>query len=258
MQLSPNHISITSQNKIKEICKPLFDVTEICYFIFARFYDDGSHIAFPSDAAWHQYFWSKEYHKKSRARLEPGSHLWHAEQTLSEASLEAKTLFNMDNKLDIVMRGDGYYDIFGFASTANNHKIIDFYFNNMDLLKKFTFYFVDRAHSLIKEGEKLENRLFINEPEPSVDQSLNNRMDNVINRLRIRNFKFPKFSLSERQMQCLMLTLRGRTANDIGQHLSISPKTAESYLESVKNKFNCNSKAELFDKAYEFGIIDLI
>ena len=66
-----------------------------------------------------------------------------------------------------------------------------------------------------------------------------------------------KICLSKREAECLYYTLKGRTAMEIGDILMISPKTVESYIAAAKNKLGCDTRAELFDKAYALGISTL-
>lgn len=54
--------------------------------------------------------------------------------------------------------------------------------------------------------------------------------------------------LSQQQLKCLRLLVRGKTAKMIAQELGISPRTVESYCEQIKLKFNVSSKSELIDK----------
>ncbi|MDF1654831.1 MAG: helix-turn-helix transcriptional regulator [Coxiellaceae bacterium] len=65
-------------------------------------------------------------------------------------------------------------------------------------------------------------------------------------------------ALSKREKECLIWLLRGRSAQQIGHMLCISNKTAESYLQKAKEKMNCESRHELFDKAYRLGYIDFV
>jgi DNA-binding CsgD family transcriptional regulator len=59
-----------------------------------------------------------------------------------------------------------------------------------------------------------------------------------------------KFNLSRRELECLFYLLRGQTAKAIGQHLCLSKRTIESYIENIKAKFGCRTKAELCCLAY--------
>jgi DNA-binding CsgD family transcriptional regulator len=43
----------------------------------------------------------------------------------------------------------------------------------------------------------------------------------------------------------LFFILRGRSAKQIGEIMSLSKRTIESYIENIKSKFGCNTKADL-------------
>lgn len=53
---------------------------------------------------------------------------------------------------------------------------------------------------------------------------------------------------SRREKDVLAHLIRGKTAKKIGDYLNLSPRTIESYIENIKVKANCKSKAELIDK----------
>jgi DNA-binding CsgD family transcriptional regulator len=58
--------------------------------------------------------------------------------------------------------------------------------------------------------------------------------------------------LSNQEIKCLRLLLRGMTMKMIARCLGISPRTVEHYLENIKIKLNVNSKPELIDKMMDY------
>ncbi len=64
--------------------------------------------------------------------------------------------------------------------------------------------------------------------------------------------------LTNREMDCLYYTLRGKSAKAIAPILNISSKTIEFHLEKIKMKFNCRTKMELIDNAIEKGFLNKI
>ncbi len=60
-----------------------------------------------------------------------------------------------------------------------------------------------------------------------------------------------KSSLSKRQSQCLHYLLLGKSGVAIAEILGLSPKTVEQYVDDIKTKLGCNSKAELIEKVLE-------
>ena len=67
-----------------------------------------------------------------------------------------------------------------------------------------------------------------------------------------------KFKLSNRELECLFYTLRGKTARQISEIIKLSKRTIESYLESIKNKTGCQSKADLLVLAVSDGYMKYI
>ena len=57
--------------------------------------------------------------------------------------------------------------------------------------------------------------------------------------------KINQIHLSQRELQCLKLTLKGYTSKKIAQQLGISFRTVEEYLLNVRIKSGAGSKAEL-------------
>jgi DNA-binding CsgD family transcriptional regulator len=53
------------------------------------------------------------------------------------------------------------------------------------------------------------------------------------------------FRLSSRELECLFFTLRGLTAKQIAEQLSLSKRSVEFYLDNMKNKMGCITKSEL-------------
>lgn len=52
-------------------------------------------------------------------------------------------------------------------------------------------------------------------------------------------------ALSETEKNCLYYYIYGATAKEAATCLNLSPRTVETYLGAIKNKFNCHTKQEL-------------
>lgn len=59
--------------------------------------------------------------------------------------------------------------------------------------------------------------------------------------------------LSERELECLFLQIRGKSAKQIGDILGLSKRTVESYADNIKSKMGCQNKSELLVKATSQG-----
>lgn len=65
-------------------------------------------------------------------------------------------------------------------------------------------------------------------------------------------------NLTNREMDCLFYTLRGKNAKTTASMLNISAKTVEFHLTHIKEKFNCFSKSQLIEKAIALGYLNKI
>jgi len=59
-------------------------------------------------------------------------------------------------------------------------------------------------------------------------------------------------NLSNRELECLFLQLRGKTAKQIAIVLGLSKRTVEDYLDNIKSKFGCQNKAEVLVTAIRY------
>jgi DNA-binding CsgD family transcriptional regulator len=62
-------------------------------------------------------------------------------------------------------------------------------------------------------------------------------------------------NLTLRQLDCLYYLVNGMTVKQIGRELNLSPRTIEHYLETIKLKLNCYSRADLISKSLQLDAI---
>jgi DNA-binding CsgD family transcriptional regulator len=63
------------------------------------------------------------------------------------------------------------------------------------------------------------------------------------------------YNLSPRESQCLFYLIRSWSAKTIAKRLQLSPKTVEYYINRLKLKFSCKSRADLIDKLISLGFM---
>lgn len=72
------------------------------------------------------------------------------------------------------------------------------------------------------------------------------------------NFQFTHLQFSQREAQILKHFLQGQSAKEIGQWITLSPKTVEFHLAKIKQKLNCHKRSQIYQAAISYGFIDLI
>jgi DNA-binding CsgD family transcriptional regulator len=50
---------------------------------------------------------------------------------------------------------------------------------------------------------------------------------------------------TQREAECVMQIMKGKTLHETGQNLSLSPRTVEYYLNKIKRKLHCRKKREI-------------
>lgn len=99
---------------------------------------------------------------------------------------------------------------------------------------------IDLSYFLVKSDNKYCYELSINRSSYILDDS------------------YLDAKLPLRQAQCLFFLLRGKPIKAIAKILCLSPRTIESYIENIKIRFNCSTKSELIDKAFERGYLNVL
>ncbi len=148
---------------VREICQPLFNATDISYFHHGRVYKDGTACSLNTSPRWFDCYIEEGYHQKANYFLDAGVYLLTAMPAYAAECASLRSQFGVDHKFDIIVKKDTHLDIFGFGADAHNDSIVEFYFNNLDLLKGFSEYFLDVAEPLINKALLPENRLFLPE-----------------------------------------------------------------------------------------------
>lgn len=59
--------------------------------------------------------------------------------------------------------------------------------------------------------------------------------------------KYMELGITDRELDCLILRARGKSLKEIGAQLSLSPRTVESYLNQVREKFSYPNLDSLLD-----------
>lgn len=61
--------------------------------------------------------------------------------------------------------------------------------------------------------------------------------------------------LTDREREVLQLTAEGQTSEEIGEHLYISPRTAEKHRENIREKLELRNTTEMAAYAHQRGLI---
>lgn len=66
---------------------------------------------------------------------------------------------------------------------------------------------------------------------------------------------YPAVYFTQREFDCMVSLLRGRTVKQIAGILGLSPRTVEYYIKNLKSKLGSESRSELLDSAMRTDLI---
>lgn len=70
--------------------------------------------------------------------------------------------------------------------------------------------------------------------------------------------KYENLNLSKRESECVYYYIRGYTAKQIAQRLTLSYRSIESYLDNVRNKLGTNNKIDMMLRVIETGCFNKV
>lgn len=239
---------------VDSLTEPLRTNFDITHFGFIRMFANGQLFRIANNPAWSRKYFECEFYNdadiydmnniplnESRFAILTGAPInKHCESLYYE--------FNIWNYMLIYERFETHGDFWFFATKKSNTQIINFYINNKNLLKHFTFYFKEKACDLMK----------INEASPLIATTLSPLDENVQESKDIQNFiseityhkyylggKLTEKSLSKREYECLFFFSQGRTMKEIAEKMKLSPRTVEVHINNIKIKTGCHTRGEL-------------
>jgi DNA-binding CsgD family transcriptional regulator len=116
---------------------------------------------------------------------------------------------------------------------------ISFKFPIFDLKDKIigVFGFSALTDKVFKEAENIATSM-----ERIIQTGLISSTKNILPGFHINNVYF-----SKQEIKCLRLLISGKTIRLISEHMSLSPRTVEYYLENIKRKLQIKTKSELIE-----------
>lgn len=255
--LKQDHVTFSSSNEIGEICHPL-NKLNITSFNYVRTYDDGTQVNLSNVPEWLDHFYKNEFYRIGAFEDHPSNYqsgysLW-PQLSGQKIFSDAREHFDIDHGITIIERYKKYCDFYYFGTRANNQGIINFYLNNLDLLKRFTFYFKDSAEGIIRKAEKekiyIPNHFTEYEKEEGLVYDSENQLRNdFLSNIPIKNIRltgrYEGEVISDKQAGWIIYYIEGKTAKEIAKLLGLSHRTVEGNIERLKIRLNCKSRSEL-------------
>lgn len=242
MILRKDHLFLTSAPEMKELTKPLLSFG-ITYFGYSRYYSNGGRLWLCNSPETLESYYTNKLYLIGNTESHPTNY---QSQTVIWSTLPNQSVFHdskqlgVDHGMFIIEPQVDSCEFFGFATTRENHRIINTYLTHMDTLKKFTNYFKEKAQRIIKQGE--QSKLYLPYHNKKITVPNNPNLDCNF------NWQSEDIKLSKQQRACANLLIKGMTNKQIANDLSLSQRTIEAYIDAMKIKLDCDNKSQLIVK----------
>lgn len=149
--------------------------------------------------------------------------------------------FSIDHTMVVVRHQKNFVETCCFSGLTSKRSLIQLFMNKQPLFHAYMSHFTSQLDGHLLDY--LKQTISLSEFKDSYGVSTTPFIDEpILGACGWSNLAH----LSSREKQCLMLLKTGLTHAAIGLELSLSPRTVEHYLESVKNKLGITSRSELF------------
>ncbi|MBY0500647.1 MAG: helix-turn-helix transcriptional regulator [Alphaproteobacteria bacterium] len=247
------------EDRLKQICAPLFNNFKITTFAYLKFLEDGKILHITTNHDWLTFYTKNNlfndvnrYINEINNIPENGIGYYLRTSAVSNNFNEVLEKFGLWHGMSIYMRYPKYTESWCFATLSDNHQISDLYLNHMNILEHFILYFKSKAFDLISHSDKNKLlstnahsfELIANKP---IDERIQNFFENTkIDTINLENLS-TKFSISRRQAECIHHLAHGKSIKEIAKLLNLSPRTVESYIAIIKTKIGGSTKLDLLN-----------
>lgn len=250
-QLRKNDFFLIASHDINELCKPLQKVG-ITYFTFLKSFRDHSQIHLSNNARWIEDYYNlalykSSYFERSIDLYQTGQYLW--QQTDNTAVFaHGRNYFDSVNGVTLIQRNKDNCEFYSFAGSLHKPWLNNFYFSNIDLLKKFIHYFHESANEIIQTAQK--DRIIIKDrcditTNPYLDADFITLRADFLKDIHFNENRINLLLLTAREKEVMYNLLKGHTAKETSVKMHISPKTIARHLENIKEKLGSHNKIDL-------------
>lgn len=253
---------------VSEICKPLFDEFDITFFSQTRAFHDGQFTSLMNTTDLTEYYLDRKYpiylSQGKGITLNTGIYIAANLENPFQQKMhqELKKIFNVDHMIHLIEKQNDYDDMYTFATTPENYKMINQFINNLDIIKHFILYYKDKSASLIKKTNKVRygSEYFSSPTASTSGTTIQNKHNhkNCLKNMVIKKIHIPtqtgEVSISQREFDCLKYAVKNLTLKEIAKFLNLSPRTVETYVNNLKYKLKCDTRTQLIDIVSQFNL----
>ncbi len=235
-----------------QLTEPLYKNFGISTFAYTKIFEDRI-FKISSNNEWFRFhitneFYQQDHYQKDILQFDNNNTYIKFWNDASSNLVQAMYQHNLWYGVSIYKKFEDYIEMWSFATNKDNYNIVDFYMNNIDFLRRFIFYFKNKAAKLIDSSDKekfiyRKKKLILDSNNNNLTENKNFLHETMLNYININNKT--EVHISRREMECMYMLSLGLSPKEIGKILDISHRTVETYIHKVKHKFGYHYKREL-------------
>lgn len=260
---------IQYSDKIQKVTRPLHEMLDVGYFTYHRIDAQGKYTVLVDRPDWAEHYVDTKYFLDDPYLRHPDvyksgfcSMQSHGSAEYRQKILyEGKEIFNLDYNILLIKKKNEAVEFFGFSSNRGTSRLEEVALNCPHFLKTFAEHFTQELSPILQRMQEeagslidLKGKDFFTKdaihPVP--------KMDGILEAYGLQTLVEQASKLSLQEIKCLQGIRMGNTANEIALNLHLSRRTIESYIENIKNKLRCSTKAELFAIAKKLADFSLL
>lgn len=242
---------------IRGICEPLFANFDFSGFAYIKIFPHNKMLHLTTDVNWSKEFFEREFYNEKncfeafrRSLLENEKKNFILTGNIRDEYTKWLYEFGIWHTCSIYIRHNGIIEGWAFATHKENKQMLDFYLNHSDILNHFVNYFNEKTKKLILTDDE-QKLITLNIKSLNIDEegANNVKLKEYIAGIDIKylvvEIENKRILLSKREVEYLNYFLKGYSAKKIAANMNISPRTAESYFSTIKNKTNLKKKEDI-------------
>ena len=243
--IATDHPTLALKHQVHEISKNFLTDYGFNYFQHLRCYADGSISLLTNNTGLFEYFQEVRnapvvYSSFNEEDKNAHSYWFLWDEALPEFPVElARKRFGIHNGLTLVRRSRSYYDMIAVGLPYEQANPGSFYLNKLKAIEQF----IDDFDKDNKDLIALVARNPIALPEQYRDSNYKN-ICLTDGKITVTGATGQTY-LTSQELASLRLLFQGASYKEIGQYLTISPRTVETYLQRIKLRTGYASREEL-------------
>ncbi len=235
-------------NTVNKICQPLNTYFQCEALGYLRITPEGKLFTVSNTPDETLEFWNNSLYRDNpfythpdnyEAAIYPLNEIKNVNYQSSLRFLESRTKLYLHMRIVKKIAGVTHQLIFG--TRDENHPFNTLFINNKKKFISFVDYFIENIDDLITDQYCISMPKILNEKFLLPNKTLTLQLPDFPNN------KYYKISnkLTLREKECCLCLLSGMSARLTANHLFLSPRTVENYLNTIKMKLNVVSKSEM-------------